>query len=81
MRTVFPQISKIDLYVGGELLSPVDDKRLIGKCHFPERVVRLSLLCKLVEISTNSNARLVWQLSLRRLVQLSPFDGCERVNQ
>lgn len=39
MRTVFPQISKIDLYVGGELLSPVDDKRLIGKCNFPDRVV------------------------------------------
>ncbi|CAB4035298.1 probable ubiquitin carboxyl-terminal hydrolase FAF-X, partial [Paramuricea clavata] len=38
MRTVFPQVSKIDLYVGGDLLSPVDDKRLIGKCHFPERV-------------------------------------------
>jgi hypothetical protein len=42
---VFPQVSKIDLYVGGDLLSPVDDKRLIGKCHFPERVVRLSLFC------------------------------------
>ena len=60
---MFPQISKIDLYVGGELLSPVDDKRLIGKCHFPERVVRLSLLCKLIELTTNSIVRLDWQLS------------------
>lgn len=37
-----PQISKVDLYVGGELLSPIDDKRLIGKCNFPDRVVRFS---------------------------------------
>ncbi|XP_046853983.1 probable ubiquitin carboxyl-terminal hydrolase FAF-X [Xenia sp. Carnegie-2017] len=39
MRNHYPQITRIDLYIGGELLSPVDDKRLIGKCNLPERVI------------------------------------------
>lgn len=42
MRNQYPQITRIDLYIGGELLSPVDDKRLIGKCNLPERVVSYS---------------------------------------
>ena len=42
MRNHYPQVTRIDLYIGGELLSPVDDKRLIGKCNLPERVVSYS---------------------------------------
>ena len=68
MRTVFPQISKIDLYVGGELLSPVDDKRLIGKCHFPERVVSLGLFhfFKLMAITNYAKYRKFYLPLLKR---------------
>ena len=72
---MFPQVSKIDLYVGGDLLSPVDDKRLIGKCHFPERVVRLSLFCffKLIVFSVEflRNLRIYAIYKLTLCIQLS----------